>query len=183
MIPVEIPVERLRAAFPRTTAMIEPHFGMLRKAVTFAMIGVVNALIDTTVFLLAYSYINASPGVLRLLDAFAGSCQCVSHDSIVLITSNIMSWLVAVSCSYVMNSHITFAAESGRQLRWKSYGTFLASGALGAVANTTALVIAAKFMPVLAAKGVAILVGFVVNFSMSHFVVFRPRRPAREDVS
>ncbi len=90
---------------------------------------------------------------------------------------------MAVSCSYVMNSHITFAAESGRQLRWKSYGTFLASGVLGAIANTTTLVIAAKFMPLLAAKGVAILASFVVNFSMSHFVVFRTRRPAQEDVT
>jgi putative flippase GtrA len=98
----------------------------------------------------------------------------------VLIASNVMSWLVAVSCSYVMNTHITFAAESGRQLRWKSYATFAASGVLGGVANTTVLVVAAKFMPVLAAKGVAILAGFVVNFSMSHFVVFRVRRPAQE---
>ena len=30
-------------------------------------------------------------------------------------------------------------------------------------------------MPVWAAKLIAILVGFVVNFSLSHFVVFRPR--------
>ena len=98
-----------------------------------------------------------------------------------LIAANVMAWLVAVSCSYVMNSHITFAAESGRQLRLKSYATFVASGVLGAVANTTTLVIAAKFMPVLPAKGLAILASFVVNFSMSHFVVFR--RPAREDVT
>ena len=104
----------------------------------------------------------------------------MSHTSIVLIAANITSWLIAVSCSYVMNTHITFAAESGRQLRWKSYGTFAASGVLGALVNTTVLVIAAKFMPVLAAKGVAILAGFVVNFSMSHFVVFRTRRPAQE---
>ena len=137
----------------------------------------------TTVFLLAYWYINATPAALRPLDAFADACRCTSHESIVLIAANIMSWLVAVSCSYVMNSHITFAAESGRRLRWKSYGTFLASGVLGAVANTTTLVISAKFMPVLAAKGAAILASFVVNFSMSHFVVFRTRRPAREDLT
>ena len=92
-----------------------------------------------------------------------------------------MSWLVAVSCSYVMNSFITFAAESGRRLRWKDYGTFVVSGILGAVANTTTLVVAAHFMPVLAAKGCAILAGFVVNFSMTHFVVFRPRRKTAED--
>ena len=84
-----------------------------------------------------------------------------------------------MSCSYAMNSFITFAAESGRRLRWRDYGTFVASGVLGAAANTAMLVFAARFMPVLAAKGCAILAGFLVNFSMSHFVVFRPRRPPR----
>ena len=64
---------------------------------------------------------------------------------------------------------------SGWRLRWKSYGTFLASGVLGYIANTTTLVIAAGFMPLLAAKGAAILASFVVNFTMSHFVVFRKR--------
>jgi putative flippase GtrA len=77
-----------------------------------------------------------------------------------------------------MNSFITFAAESGRRLRWLDYGTFVASGILGVIANTTALVVAAQFMPVLPAKGCAILTAFAVNFSMSHFVVFRPRRKA-----
>jgi putative flippase GtrA len=178
-----IPIERFRAAFPRTTALIEPHLVMLRKAVSFALIGVVNVLIDTTVLFLAYWYINATPAALRPLEALADACRCTSHESIVLATSNTVSWLVAVSCSYVMNSHITFAAESGRRLRWKSYGTFVASGVLGYVANTTTLVIAAKFMPLLAAKGVAVLASFVVNFSMSHFVVFRARRPAREDLT
>jgi putative flippase GtrA len=173
-------VEWLRFTFPRATALVEPHLHVLRKAVSFALIGVVNVLIDTAVFLLAHSYISTTPWALRPLDAFANGCQCVSHTSIVLIAANITSWFLAVSCSYVMNSHVTFAAESGRQLRWKSYGTFVASGMLGALVNTTVLVIAAKFVPVLPAKGIAILAGFVVNFSMSHFVVFRVRRPAQE---
>jgi putative flippase GtrA len=177
-----IPVERFRTLFPRAIAMVEPHLDMLRKAVSFALIGVVNVLIDYTVFWLAWSYIDATPWALRPLDAFAEACQCVSNKSIVLIAANTISWLVAVTGSYVMNSHITFAAESGRQLRWKSYGTFLASGVLGAVINTTALVTAARFMPVLAAKGIGILAGFVVNFTMSHFVVFRTRPTAREDL-
>src|ERR1700730_16660363 len=99
----------------------------------------------------------------------------------VLVIANVNSWLVAVSCSYAMNSFITFAAESGRRLRWKDYGTFVASGILGAVANTAALVIPARFMPVLAEKACAILAGFVVNFSMSHFVVFRRRGTAAQD--
>jgi putative flippase GtrA len=32
------------------------------------------------------------------------------------------------------------------------------------------------YLPVIAAKLLAIAVGFVVNFSMSHFVVFRPKK-------
>ena len=127
----------------------------------FGVIGVVNTLIDYGVFLLGY-YLLGLP----------------------LVPANILSWLVAVSGSYVMNSFITFAAESGRKLRWRAYGTFVASGILGAIANTTTLVIAAHLLPVflgeswrvLAAKICATLAGFVVNFSMSHFVVFRPAR-------
>jgi len=33
-----------------------------------------------------------------------------------------------------------------------------------------------QFVEVWAAKLIAILVGFVVNFSLSHFVVFRPKK-------
>ena len=43
------------------------------------------------------------------------------------------------------------------------------------IATTTTLVIAANFMPVWAAKALAILVSFAVNFSITHFVVFRPK--------
>ena len=91
-----IPVERFRTLFPRATAMVEPHLDMLRKAVSFALIGVVNVLIDYTVFWLAWSYIDAAPWALRPLDAFAEACQCVSNKSIVLIAANTISWLVAV---------------------------------------------------------------------------------------
>jgi putative flippase GtrA len=77
-----------------------------------------------------------------------------------------------------MNSYITFAVESGRQLRLRSWATFVASGVLGAIANTATLVIAAQVMPVWMAKGCAILVSFMANFALSHFVVFRTRRSA-----
>ena len=174
------PIDRLRASFPRATALVEPHFKILRKAISFALIGVVNVAIDTSVFLLVYSYLKAHGAALRPLDALAQWCACASPDTLLLIAANITSWGVAVSCSYAMNSFITFAAESGRRLRWRDYGTFVASGVLGAVVNTAALVVAAQFMPVLPAKGCAVLAGFVVNFSMSHFVVFRPRRAAHQ---
>src|SRR6266849_8911086 len=122
------------------------------KAASFAMVGVVNTLIDYSVFLSAY-YLIQLP----------------------LIPANVLAWLVAVSGSYVMNCFITFAAESGRQLRWRAYGAFVLSGIAGVVANTTTLVIASYWIPVLAAKLLAIAASFMVNFSLSHFVVFRTR--------
>jgi len=168
-------IDRLKANFPRATALVEPHFDVLRKAISFALIGVVNVLVDATVFLLVYSYLK-SRDALRPLDALAQWCACTSRGTLLLVAANVIAWVVAVSGSYIMNSFITFAAESGRRLRWLDYGTFVASGILGAIASTITLVVAAHSMPVLAAKGCGILAAFVVNFSMSHFVVFRPRR-------
>jgi putative flippase GtrA len=91
-----------------------------------------------------------------------------------------ISWSIAISGSYVMNSSITFAAESGRKLSWRRYNTFIVSGIAGLIANTAALVFVAQILlfPVWLAKAAAILASFVVNFSMSHFVVFRvPGKP------
>ena len=83
-----------------------------------------------------------------------------------------------VSPSFSVNSSITFAAETGRQLRLGAYLTFVASGIAGLVTNTAVLLIAAEvlLLPVWLAKAVATFGSFVVNFSLSHFVVFRPRR-------
>src|SRR5580704_2090464 len=179
-----IPIEHLKAKYPRVAALIGPHIDTLRKAISFALIGVVNVMIDGGVFLIAYAYLNSSEAALRRLDAVATACGCATREKVLLISANLTSWVVAVSCSYVMNSFFTFAAESGRRLRWRDYGAFVASGILGAIANTTTLVIAAHLLPdflvedarVLAAKGCAIVAGFAVNFSMSHFVVFRAGR-------
>ena len=126
---------------------------LLTKVTSFAMIGVVNTAIDFCVFLAAYNLLH-----------------------IPLIPSNVISWLVAVSFSYAMNSTFTFAAESGRKLRGRDYAVFLASGLVGLVGNTTTLVLASYVVPVWVAKLMAIGVSFLINFSMSHFVVFRKRK-------
>jgi putative flippase GtrA len=126
--------------------------GVTLKAASFAMVGVVNTFIDLGIFLAAYNLLKLP-----------------------LIPANVLAWLVAVSGSYVMNSFITFAAESGRQLRWRAYGAFVASGVAGVITNTAILVVASYWLPVLAAKLLAIAVSFVVNFSLSHFVVFKTR--------
>jgi putative flippase GtrA len=133
--------------------------GVTLKAASFAMVGVVNTFIDLGIFLAAYNLLKLP-----------------------LIPANVLAWLVAVSGSYVMNSFITFAAESGRQLRWRAYGAFVASGVAGVITNTAILVVASYWLPVLAAKLLAIAVSFVVNFSLSHFVVFRTRERRVEPV-
>lgn len=131
--------------------------GVTLKAASFALVGVFNTFVDLGVFLAAYN-------VLKLP----------------LIPANVLAWLVAVSGSYVMNCFITFAAESGRQLRWRAYGAFVASGVVGVIANTTVLVVASRWLPVPVAKLLAIAASFAVNFSLSHFVVFRTREPRAE---
>jgi putative flippase GtrA len=148
------------------------------KALAFGLVGVVNTLVDYSVFLVARALLSRSPAALSLFASLADACDCGSAAAFLLIGSNVLSWTVAVSGSYIMNSSLTFAAESGRKLRWRAYVTFVLSGILGLLANTAALVFAAEvlLLPVWLAKGVAIAASFIVNFSFSHFVVFRVRR-------
>ena len=123
------------------------------KAMSFAAVGVVNSAVDFGVFSFAYYYLELP-----------------------IVTANVMAWIVAVSGSYVMNSLTTFARESGRELRAKAYFTFMISQVAGLVANTTTVFVASYFMPVLLGKVLAIGASFLVNFSLSHFVVFRKRK-------
>ncbi len=123
------------------------------QAARFAVIGVLNTSVDFGVFLLALAFLTSS-----------------------LVAANVLSWTVAVTGSYVMNSFITFAAESGRRLRFRAYAGFIGSGLAGLIANTATLLVAAELLllPVVLAKVLAIGVSFLVNFSLARFVVFRP---------
>ena len=126
---------------------------MALKAVSFAAVGVVNSAVDFAVFSFAYYWLGLP-----------------------IVAANVMAWIVAVSGSYVMNSLTTFARESGRELRAKAYFTFLISQVGGLLANTATVFVASYFMPVLLGKVLAIGASFLVNFSLSHFVVFRKRK-------
>jgi putative flippase GtrA len=135
-----------------------------RKAVSFALVGVINASVDFGLFSFFYFYL-----------AFP------------IILTNLISWFVAVSGSYVMNSMTTFAAESGRKLRFKSYATFLIAQVPGVVANTATVtivpIVIGKILGIDSKASALVLVGkllaigasFLVNFSLTHFVVFRHR--------
>ena len=125
---------------------------LMLKAMSFAAVGVVNAAVDFAVFSLGYY-------ALRLP----------------IVAANVIAWAVAVTGSYVLNSLTTFAHESGRQLLLPAYASFALSQTAGLVANTATVFIASYFIPVLFGKVLAIGASFLVNFSLSHFVVFRKR--------
>jgi putative flippase GtrA len=144
------------------------------KAASFAAIGVINTLVDFGVFLLARELFR-SPYFTVVLGGIAEFCQCGTAEKLALIPANVVAWSVAVSGSYVLNSLVTFSVESGRQLRLKSFASFVASGVAGLIANTATVYVLSYFIPEVAAKICAILASFLVNFSLSHLVVFRTR--------
>jgi putative flippase GtrA len=124
------------------------------KAISFAFVGVINTCVDFSVFWAANQVLGVP-----------------------LIPANVMSWVCGVTCSYTLNSFITFGPESGHTLRWRDYAKFAAGGVAGMVASTAAVFGLSYVVPVLAAKLLSILVAFSINFSMSHFVIYRKRGP------
>jgi putative flippase GtrA len=134
------------------------------KLLSFASIGVLNTAIDLLVFTTAYK-ILALP----------------------LIASNVLAWSVAVSASYAMNSKLTFGRETGGAFRAEDFLRFVGSGFLGVIVTTTTLVIFSHYTNIVAAKLLSLIAGFAVNFSMTHFVVFRPaatrERPANQPLA
>lgn len=123
---------------------------MLAKLFSFASVGALNTAIDLSAFTLTFE---------------------LAH--LPLVASNVISWAVAVTCSYAMNSKITFSLETSGALSIKRYLRFAASGIFGMVVATTVLVVLTRYANIPTAKLASVLVGFGVNFSMSHFLVFR----------
>jgi putative flippase GtrA len=128
------------------------------KAVSFAFVGLVNSAVDFAVFSFCYYYLGLE-----------------------IVIANTAAWIVAVSGSYVLNSTITFARESGRRLHMSGYVGFALSQVMGFFANTATVwcLVELAGLPAWAGKLAAIFVSFIVNFSLSHFVVFRARKPER----
>ena len=126
---------------------------MLAKLFSFASIGALNTAIDLSAFTLAFELVHLP-----------------------LVASNVISWVIAVTCSYAMNSKVTFSQETGGALSIKRYLRFAASGIFGMVIATAVLIVLTRYVNIPTAKLASIVVGFGVNFSMSHFVVFRNSR-------
>jgi putative flippase GtrA len=122
------------------------------KALSFGLIGVINSAVDFSVFALSYYYFGLS-----------------------ILAAQVVAWVVAVTGSYIMNSTITFAAESGGRLGLRPFAAFIAAQVAGFLANTATVLLFSLLIPVWAAKLLAIGASFAVNFTLSHFVVFRRR--------
>jgi putative flippase GtrA len=166
-----------QAAPPDSARPRPPRSRVSQKAFIFAIIGLLNTAVDYGVFLAARAAYMQMPLALLAFTSLANVCRCGAPDTVLLVAANVTSWVIAVSGSYVLNSTITFAAESGRKLRWRDYFAFVASGIAGLIANTATLIVAAQVLvlPVWLAKALAVLASFILNFTLSHFVVFRPR--------
>jgi putative flippase GtrA len=130
---------------------------LLKQFLSFGLIGFVNAGVDAAVFFVALHTVTDN-----------------------LIVANVCAWIVAVTSSYFLNSRYTF----GKPFRLKDYLFFATTQIGGLIANTTALVVAAKLlaqfvsapMSLILAKIIAIGFGFVVNFTLARFIVFRAPR-------
>ena len=121
------------------------------KAINFGLVGVINTLVDLSIFWIAWRVLGFFP-----------------------LMANVLAWFVAISGSYAMNCLTTFSVETGGRVEFRTYGGFVASGVGGLLASTAVLFIATAFSPILVAKFVAIVASFAVNFSLSHFLIFRP---------
>lgn len=126
---------------------------MLTKALSFGLVGVINTGVDLGVFSLGYYYAGLP-----------------------ILASNILAWAVAVTCSYVLNGLITFAKESEGKLSFKTYIAYAISQGAGFAANTVTVLAASYFVPVIYGKLLATVASFIVNFSVSNFMVFRGRK-------
>jgi len=126
----------------------------------FGLVGLVNAGVDAAVFFTAVAILSRT-------------AVAEVHPDWVLVLANCCSWIVAVSCSYALNSRFTFARHAGGKLSIRGYVLFAASQLAGFVAHTAMLVAAARFVPLPLAKLLGIGIGFVVNFALARTIVFR----------
>src|SRR5436853_4442230 len=147
-LPAPIPslAERLLAAWRERAVAL--------KALSFAVVGLSRTAVAATIFFLLLAYATSS-----------------------LVVANVAAWFIANTGSYVMNSFTTFSAETGGRLSLRHYAGFVGSGIVAVTASTITVVIAARFvgLPVWAAKAIAIVASFAVNFLITHFVVFRAK--------
>ena len=126
------------------------------RAIRFAIVGVANTAIDMALF--------------AALFVWAGWA---------LLPAHIAAFLVAATNSYLMNKAWTFADGSRGRAAWvKGFG-YLAVATAGLGLSSLTIWLAALVVPVMAAKGLAIIASFAWNYLASSALVFRPAATQR----
>src|SRR5262245_750211 len=85
-------LDRFKSRFPGPAAALETRIAIVRKAVSFALVGVVNTIVDAGVFFLAYAYLTSRPALGQVLSSFAAACGCASAATVTLVAANVFSW-------------------------------------------------------------------------------------------
>ena len=125
-----------------------------KKIFRFAMVGVVNTLIDFIVFLLLIHKANFDP-----------------------ILANILAFLISATNSFFMNSRWTFGVKNIAIYRISTlYIHYLLVNSIGVLISTTSIFFLSKFVTVEGAKLIAILLAFAWNFTASNFLIFTNKK-------
>ena len=121
----------------------------MAKAVRFAIVGVFNTGVDIAIFSL----------LLYVLD-------------IQLLVANSVSYLAAVSNSFLLNKYWTFSENRRRGRIHHQFGLFLALGLIGLGLSNIVVWSLATYIPEIFAKLLSVGILFVWNFGTSRFIVF-----------
>lgn len=116
----------------------------------FAVVGVVNTGVDFVIFtLLFYAF------------------------GLDLVTSNVLSFAAAVTNSYFLNKHWSFAGARESSKPGLQYISFVVVSLLGMAINTGIVVGLAEWVPAIIAKLAAAVVTPAWNFLCYRYLVFR----------
>ncbi len=116
-------------------------------------------------------------GVFNVLTEF-GVFALLVHFGAHLLAANTVGFLCANIQSYIVNSHVTFRnGGAPAKLSFHAYGRFLAAHLLSLAISSAFILVFSSHIGPFAAKGAAVLFGFVANYTMSSLFVFRDHKP------
>jgi putative flippase GtrA len=120
--------------------------------IRFGLVGVVNTAVDFVVFILFYRGVGLDP-----------------------LLANSVSFLIAVSNSYLMNHHWTFRRPDS-SVSFAAYARFVMLNAGGLLISNLVILLLEGVMPLEFAKVIAIGLTFIWNYTASKLFVFNTKR-------
>lgn len=117
------------------------------RLIIFALVGIANTMIDFAIFL---TLLSLSP--------------------LPVSTCNIVSYLVGIGSSYLLNRNLTFRDRPSRRVAGAIL--YVSTCLVGLALNTSIVVGLIPLVGAFAAKACATMVTFAVNYALSNLVVF-----------